>query len=89
MHGSLLDDASEMLGCKVEKLPLKYLGLPLSNRRLKVADWDFLIQCIQRRLSLWQGPLLSLVGRLVLIKATISSLPIYHMSLLVMPSKVI
>lgn len=36
---SFLSSASSLLGCKVESLLIKYLGVPLINKRIVVSAW--------------------------------------------------
>lgn len=88
VDSSLQSLTSSVLGCKTDSLPTKYLGLPLSNIRITLADWAPLINKVQQRLALWQGPLLSSGGRLTLIKVTVASIPIYYMSLFALPKVV-
>lgn len=85
MDSSLLASVSSVLGCKVDVLPLKCLGLPLTNKNISSINWTPLINKIQQRLALWQGPLLSSIGRLTLIKAIISSIQVYYLSMFAMP----
>lgn len=40
VNDGLLFSAAELPDCKLEKLPIKYLGLPLYNRRLTFKDWQ-------------------------------------------------
>lgn len=44
--------------------PIRYLGVPLSPKRLTIADHDPLISSILRRIQGWQGRNLSYAGRL-------------------------
>jgi hypothetical protein len=37
--------------CKLGKLPIKYLGLPLHWKKPSKSDWDILITKIHKRLS--------------------------------------
>ncbi|KAL4195386.1 hypothetical protein AMTRI_Chr05g73140 [Amborella trichopoda] len=49
---SLLDSLASILGCKVEKFPLKYLGVSISDRKLNRATWDPLIHRCQVKFDL-------------------------------------
>lgn len=44
------------------QLPLKYLGVPLSDKKLTVADWGYVIDTISKKLQGWIGNLLSIGG---------------------------
>jgi hypothetical protein len=40
-----------LVGCKFFKFPLKYLGVPLSDAKLKVVDWQGIIDKVQDKIS--------------------------------------
>lgn len=65
-----------------------YLGVPLVHGRLKRGHFQFLIERTKRRLAGWKVKLLSKAARLVLLKATLSSLPIYAMQTTAIPKSV-
>ena len=69
------------LHCKSKALPLKYLGLPLGANPNKKATWKPVLDKIKIRLACWKRKLLSLSGRLTLIKSVTSALPTYYLSL--------
>lgn len=75
--------------CKVGNLPFTYLGLPIGGSIPRVALWDPIIKKIESRLATWKGRMLSIAGRVTLIKASISSLPLYYMSIFPAPKGVI
>ena len=50
--------------------------------------WDGVEERFKRKLAMWKKQYLSKGGRLTLIKSTLSNLPIYFMSLFVIPRKV-
>lgn len=62
-----------------------YIGGSIS----RLATWEPLIEKMRKKLATWKGKLLSIGGRLTLLKASISNLPIYFMSLYPMPQGVI
>ena len=74
-----MNRAASLLGCKVGKLlASNLLGAP--NKHYGV--WDSIEERFKRKLYLSKG------GRLVLLKSNLSNLPIYFMSLFVIPKKV-
>jgi hypothetical protein len=58
-------------------LPIKYLGLPLSTNVIKDSDCSTLIDKIQNRMETWSCKLLSIAGRLELIKTVIYAIILY------------
>ncbi|XP_050221486.2 uncharacterized protein LOC126671737 [Mercurialis annua] len=80
--------AAQVVGCKIDFFPVKYLGLPLSNRKLYARSWNSVVERFKSRMALWKGSLLSPAGRLVLIKSVLFSIPVYFMSLFRMPGSV-
>ncbi|KAJ9677520.1 hypothetical protein PVL29_022489 [Vitis rotundifolia] len=83
-----LENFVSVLGCKVGNLPSSYLGLPLGAPFKSSRMWDVVEERFRKCLSLWKRQYLSKGGRLTLIKSTLSSLPIYLMSLFIIPRKV-
>ena len=79
--------ASE-LGCKVRSLPTSYLGLPLGAKHKALGVWDLIEERYRKRLANWKMQYISKGGRATLIRSTLSSLPIYYLSLFRMPQKV-
>ena len=73
------------VGCKVGRLPSSYLGLPLGAHHKSVVVWDGVEERFRRRLAMWKRQFISKGGRIALIRNTLSSMPIYLMSLLRIP----
>jgi hypothetical protein len=67
------------LNCKLGSLPMSYLGLPVSDKSLSVADWYFLTEKVGHRVDPWQGLYLASAGRLELTNSCLSSLPMFAM----------
>jgi hypothetical protein len=78
-----------ILGCKVGSLPMNYLGLPLGASFKASHIWNPIIEKVEKRLARWKKLYLSNGGRVTLIKSTLSSIPIYFMSLFIMPIQVV
>ncbi|XP_042942306.1 uncharacterized protein LOC122276529 [Carya illinoinensis] len=74
---SRINSLASLLGCKVSSLPMKYLDLPLGATFKARAIWDGVIEKVEERLAVWKRLYLSKVGRLTLIKSTLSNLPTY------------
>jgi hypothetical protein len=77
-----------LAGCKLSQFPLKYLGVSLSDKKLSYAEWNGVIDKVQKKLPNWKGALLSIGGRIVLINSVLSSTPLYMLSLYKMPVKI-
>ncbi|XP_050222272.1 uncharacterized protein LOC126672364 [Mercurialis annua] len=73
------DLVAAVLKCKIESLPITYLGLPLSFKAANAKLWAPVMNNFPKKLSVWKGNLLYLARRLVLIKSVLSSLPVYFM----------
>ena len=75
------------LSCKVGGLPSYYLGLPLRAPFNSMVVWDGVEERFRKRLAMWTRQYISKRGRLTLIRSTLSSMPIYFMSLFYLPRK--
>lgn len=82
-------ELAQIMTCKEGRFPLQYLGLPLSDSALTKQDFIPLIQKINRRLPGWAAKLLTIAGRLTLVNAVLTSIPIYLMSVCKLPVWVI
>ena len=83
-----IDNLTEEMGYKVGGLPSTYLGLPLVAPFKSVAIWDGVKERFHKRLAMWKRRDISKGGRLTLIQSTLSSMPIYVMSLFCIPRQV-
>ena len=80
-----VEELAAELGCGVGSLPTKYLGLPLGAPHRATGVWDSIEERFRNRLSSWKRQYISKGGRLTLIRSTLSSLPIYFLSLFRIP----
>ncbi|GAV74063.1 zf-RVT domain-containing protein [Cephalotus follicularis] len=70
-------------------LPVTYLGLPLVTTRLSKSDCAPLLERLMARANSWISKALSFVGRLQLIKATLTSMQVYWCSMFLLPVSII
>ncbi|KAL4386887.1 hypothetical protein GQ457_09G026990 [Hibiscus cannabinus] len=83
-----LNSWAEAIKCKSEKLPSKYLGLPLGSSKNSTTLWEPVIDKFRKKCAGWKIGTLSFGGRITLIKSVLSSLPIYFLSLFKIPKTV-
>ena len=83
-----LDALANILHCRVGSLPMKYLGMPLGTSFKTASIWNPILEKMEKQLSGWKRLYLSKGGRLMLLKSTLSSLPMYFLSLFTIPKVV-
>lgn len=66
----------EALPCQVVEFPCKYLGLPLSPEKLPRREFLSLIDKETDRLPGWKAALIRPAGRVTLVKAVLTAIPI-------------
>ncbi|GKD42619.1 reverse transcriptase domain, reverse transcriptase zinc-binding domain protein [Tanacetum coccineum] len=66
--------------CLYDNLTFLYLGLPVGKYMRLGERWSNMTDSFVRRLSSWKAKLLSIGGRLSLVKAVLVSLPLYFLS---------
>jgi hypothetical protein len=60
--GEMRDKVEEfvrLFGCKEGEFPFRYLGIPMSPKRLPNKDWRMVEETFQKKLSSWKGKMLS------------------------------
>jgi hypothetical protein len=70
---------ANMLNCVLGELPLKYLGVPVSDRHLNMGAFSPILQKMLKRLDPWRGKHLTSGGRQILTNTCLSSIPLYCM----------
>ncbi|GJZ65074.1 RNA-directed DNA polymerase, eukaryota [Tanacetum coccineum] len=78
--------AAAKLGCLVLKTPFLYLGSYVGGDMHRLQSWDDIVDRVRRRLSKWKMKMLSIGGRLTLVKSVLGSMPIFHMSMFKVPT---
>jgi hypothetical protein len=71
------------------ELPFKYLGVPLSSKKLTVIQWQPLVKKIISRIENWSSKLLSYAGRMQLIKSVLFGVQTYWSQVFALPQKVL
>ena len=77
------------LGYNMEELPFKYLGVPLSTKKMTVMQWYPLIEKIMARITSWTATKLSYAGRAQLVQTVLFGVQAYWAQLFLIPAKVI
>ena len=75
---------SHILATLIGVLPIRYLEVPLVDRRLRIQDWQPVFEKVEMCLGGWRARLLSRGGRLILLKAVLAAIHIYYMSIFTM-----
>ncbi|GFZ03333.1 hypothetical protein Acr_15g0019410 [Actinidia rufa] len=68
--------------------PFRYLGIPVADSRLKIAQYSPMIAKILDSINAWAGATLSYVGRTELIKSVLQGVECFWLSILPIPSRV-
>ncbi|GJZ00300.1 hypothetical protein Tco_0517729, partial [Tanacetum coccineum] len=69
------------LGCLTLKPPFTYLGSTVGGSMSRIQAWDGVVERVKSRLSKWKVKMLSIGGRLTLLKSVLGSMAIYQMSI--------
>lgn len=77
------------LGFVKGELPVRYLGVPLSTKRLSLIQCQPLIEKMLGRIQSWTTKFLSYAGRIQLIKSVLFSIQIYWSQIFFLPKKLI
>lgn len=78
-------DAIACYGFPSGNFPIRYLGLPLMSRKLKIAEYAPLMTKINRSFHSWSAKLFSFAGRLQLLKTVIFGMVNFWMSAFLLP----
>ncbi|XP_019225236.1 PREDICTED: uncharacterized protein LOC109206830 [Nicotiana attenuata] len=76
------------LGFEEGTFPFRYLGVPLSSKKLTVQQCLPLIEKITDRVRCWSARLLSYFGRLQMIKSVLFGIQTYWAQIFILPKKV-
>ncbi|XP_071699531.1 uncharacterized protein [Rutidosis leptorrhynchoides] len=74
---SKVEDFIAFTGCSKGEISFSYLGLPMGFSMNNLSHWNPLLDKFKKRLASWKASLLSIGGRLTLIRSVLNSLGIY------------
>jgi hypothetical protein len=77
---------SRVCGSPITKDLGLYLGMPLIHSRVTKKTYSSTVDKVQARLASWKSKCLNMAGRLTLIRAVNSSIPIYAMETAKLPA---
>ncbi|GKA38784.1 putative RNA-directed DNA polymerase, eukaryota, reverse transcriptase zinc-binding domain protein [Tanacetum coccineum] len=66
-----VENIARAFNCSHGSLPFSYLGLPVGRSMRKIADWTEVINRFYKRLASWKANLLSIRGKLTLVKSVL------------------
>jgi len=81
--------ACNFLHCGEGSLPFKYLGLPVGANSRKMSTWEPMSEQLKKRLNSWGNKYVSLAGRIVLLNSILNAIPIFYLSFMKIPVKVL
>lgn len=83
------DEIQKITSFQVGALPFRYLGIPLTSKKLTVAQCSILVDKLVKRIRHWSSRLLSLAGRLQLVKSTLFPITNFWLQSIQIPKLVI
>lgn len=81
MAGQEATRVANLLNCKLGSFPIKYLGLPITDKHISIHEWEPLYGKVANRVSPWRGRFMSSAARLILTNTSLSSLPMFTMGM--------
>ncbi|KAH0698462.1 hypothetical protein KY284_012677 [Solanum tuberosum] len=83
------DAILQQWGLTIGDLPFKYLGVPLSTKKLSTLQWYPLIEKIIAKISTWTAKKLAYAGRVQLVQSVLFGVQSYWAQLFLIPSKIL
>jgi hypothetical protein len=81
----LREGYEEIFTSKYGILPLKYLGVPIDKKKLLNIHRKPVDEKMEKKFGCWQGKMLDMGTRVLLINACLSSIPLYMLSFYRLP----
>ena len=87
MTGARANVISNMLGFPIGTVPFQYLGCPIFYGKPKVIHFRMIADIIKNKLATWKGRILSIMGRLQLVKSIIHGMLFYSFHIYLWPRR--
>ena len=78
--------AIHSLGCEIKPFPCTYLGMPLSDSKLRKVDYQPALDKLCSKLKGWIRIHFSMDGRILLVKHVLSAMVVFQMMVIEMPA---
>lgn len=89
MNGSRTHMIATMLGFSLGAVPFQYLGCPIFHGKPKVAHFRIITDRIKSKLATWKGRILSIMGRVQLVKSVIHGMLVYSFHVYLWPKRLL
>ncbi|GKE33636.1 hypothetical protein Tco_1452958 [Tanacetum coccineum] len=83
-----IESMASLTRCFPGSLPFNYLCLPIGANMNKVSRWNTLVDRFRAKVSSWKANMLSIDGRLTLLKMVLGSVGTYYMSIFKVPATI-
>ncbi|CAM0949967.1 unnamed protein product [Alopecurus aequalis] len=69
----------QIMGCHRDAFPCTYLGMPLSDKKLRKVHLPDIIDKLAKKAAGWKGRWISIDGRLILVKFVMAAMPVFQL----------
>jgi len=89
MNGAWVQLLAGLLGFTVGTIPFNYLGCPIFKGKPKTTYFQCISDNIKAKLSTWKGIILSIMGRIQLVKSIIHGMLVYSFHVYMWPHRIL
>lgn len=89
MTSQCVNDVCELTGYQKGALPFRYLGVPISAKKISKVDCEVLVNKLTARVRSWGSRHLSYAGRVLLVNAVLLHIHTYWSSMFMLPKQVL
>lgn len=89
ISSSRIATLSNVLGFTAGSIPFKYLGVPIFRGKLTKSHLQPIAYRVKSKLSTWKGSLLSIIGRVQLVKSIIQGMLLYNFHTYLWPASLL